>query len=57
MILLSTFIVWDMVKLNLQTSVSYDLVLNLKGGVLTFGETTSHFIEKSFLTFWFKMRT
>ena len=56
MILLLTNIVWDMVKLNLQTSVGYDLVLNLKG-VLSFGEMTSHFIEKSFPTFWFKIRT
>ena len=46
-----------MVKLNLQTSVGYDLVLNLKGGMLSFGEMTSHFIEKSFTTFWLKIRT
>ena len=57
MILLLTNIVWDMVKLNLQTSVGYDLVLILKGGVLSFGEMTSHFIKKSFSTFWFKIRT
>ena len=50
-------IVWDMVKLNPQTSVGYDLVLFLKGGVLSFGEMTSHFIEKSFPSFWFKIRT
>ena len=57
MILLLTNIVWDMVKLNLQASVGYDLVLILKGAVLSFGERTSHFIEKSFPTFWFKIRT
>ena len=56
-ILLLTNIVRDMVKLNLQTSVGYDLVLILKGGVLSFGEMTSYFIEKSFPTFWFKIRT
>ena len=55
-ILLLTNIVWDMVKLNLQTSVGYDLVLILKRGVLSFGKMTSHFIEKSFPTFWFKLR-
>ena len=57
MILLLANIVWDMVKLNLQASVGYDLVLILKGAVLSFGEKTSHFIEKSFPTFWFKIRT
>ena len=57
MIMLSTNNVWDMVNLNLHTSVGYDLVLILKGGVLSFGEMTSHFIEKSLPTFWFKVRT
>ena len=57
MILLLTNIVWDTVKLLLQTSVGYVLVIILKGGVLSFGELTSHFIEKSFPTFWFKKRT
>ena len=47
----------DMVKLNLQTSVGYDAVLILKGGVLGFGEMTSHFIKKSLPTFLFKIRT
>ena len=46
-----------MVKLNLQTSLRYDVVLILKGGVLSFGEMTSHFKEKSLPTFWFKLRT
>ena len=57
MILLSTNTVWDIVKPKLQTSVGYDVVLILKGGVLSFGEMTSHFIEKSLPTFWFKIRT
>ena len=45
-ILLFINTVWDMVKLNLQTSVGYDLVLFVKGGVLSLGEMTSHFLEK-----------
>ena len=49
-ILLSTNIAWDMVKLNLQTSVGYEVTLISKG-MLSFGEMTSHFIEKSLLTF------
>ena len=57
LILLSTNVKWDVVKLNLQTSLGHDAVLILKGGVLSLGETTSHFIEKSFSTFWFKVRT
>ena len=36
--------------------VVYDVVLVLKGGVLSFGEMTSHLKEKSLPTFWFKIR-
>ena len=50
-------IVWDMVKLNFHASVGYNVVLVLKGGVLCFGEMTSHFIENSLPPFWFKIRT
>ena len=56
-ILLSANIVWDIVKLNLQTSVGFDVVLILKGGVLSLGEMTSHFEEMSLPLFWFKIRT